>query len=317
MASKYDSMRLTTNGGIRYALMNGFPILSGSQDAMRATEKYLMRGRDVNAFMEESIPAPYVLFPYVIHPPRRRYPGTSVLITQDVTFEPHSKDLPGDPLLIDDLWYTDRTLHGETYSEFYEVTINYSTETIESTQGEDGKPDETKPETFLERSMNAGGEILGLDPTHTKVDEGVGFVENSDVVMRVAKVIPTIEWSMRWKYALRPNWEFIFETMGKVNDDDLDIFEGTAEQETVLFMGVSGQQQYIWNGLTQIASPWSLDFKFSQRFIREGLETKGWNHAFHHQKGWLPLRRASEGANDAVPLYDDADFLKLFQAAPT
>jgi hypothetical protein len=309
-------LNFATDGGIRYALMEGYPTITG-EDLMRtsAVEKYLMQSGDAAAFYRESFPPPELTGGYVDLPPRRRMPGSNFLITKRLNFEPFPKErttrfFAGAPVGTPD-----------PHSNLCLVTIDYET-MLES----DANPRQAnRPETFLERSMSAGGEFLMINPKKIDIaDVPVGQSAaqssnkeaNEDFLMPVPKSVVTAEWSCKWTYAISPDWAEIFAQLGTVNQTEFDFLEG-ASRETVMFAGVSGSQRYFWGGGDDPSSTtddweslWELEFKFSQRQINgaTGL-VAGWNHVWSpkKQKFIKPLLNGEE-------LYSQSNFLDLFKA---
>lgn len=315
MTGKISEARRSTAGGIPYKLVQGYPKISGDENGTTATEKYLIASSNVAAFYLESLPPPILFLNFFVLPARRRMPGTGFLITKRVDFEPHSGQLPGDPFLVD----PDKPA---SYDDLYAVTIQYET----MQESDDDERDETDPRTFLEHSINAGGEFLSIPSNKTTVDpkdvennaptsdeDGnplpAAEEPNEDRNMPILWQVPTLEHNLRWDFVLSPPWERIFKMMGTVNSQAVDLFFD-APAETVMFMGVSGSQTYLWDGASARVQPWKLDFKFSQRHIEENGFKYGWNHVYSPKKGqWVKVRRAN-----GLPLYQSENHLDLFKA---
>jgi len=292
-----------TAGGIPYTLMEGYPKISGEDGKTSATEKYLIRAADVAPFYAESLPPPAIVLGNPTLPARRRMPGSSVLITKTLSFEPQTGTLPGDP------FGADSGAPDKTYDPLYVVTIGYET----SPNDQNNEQDPNDPETFLEHSVSVGGEFLNIPPTKTTTTSGaLGYTEGTKLANRdqqhpLLKMIPLIEHQLKWKFCLAPNWPRIMEMLGKVNDRDETLFLG-AKEETVCFMGVSGNRVYSWDGASLAVAPWSLDFRFSQHQVHEDGHYYGWNHAYIPQYGeWRRLYRAG-----GKPLYEKANLRTLF-----
>ena len=220
------------------------------------------------------------------------------------------------------------------------MTMTITFKTMQET--DDEEPDEGNPETFLEHSVNAGAEYLHIQPKAIEVSEktvdgsqnqpfqhppGPDGQEpdcnnapddkeaNKDPELAIYKVIPTIEHSLKWKFALNPSWTNIYRRLGTVNNSVIKMFN-YAKKETVLFTGVSGQRSYRYfnsrAGGSLSVTPWSLDFKFSQRSVYEGGNIYGWNHVYSPSKQkWVrPIRPR----DNCKPLFEASDFLKLFRS---
>lgn len=303
-----------TTSGIPYAVMAGFPRIFG-EDLLttKTVEKYIIRSSDAAAFYTESFPAPVIQGDFITLPFRRRMPGSGFFITKTVEFGPFREERTWDPLGFD-------PENEEKHDEFCMVTINYET-MLES----DANPrDPEKPETFLDRQMNAGGEFLTINPKKTAVADvpigteatGSDGEPNKDMLMPIIKAVPIQEWTMRWNFAVAPNWEKLIGQLGTVNDDEY-VFLENAEVETVLYTGVSAAQTHSWTGRKDeeaeesTVTTWNLDLKFSQRRIEEADEVFGWNHVWSpdKQKFIKPLLGDRQ-------LYRESLFLDLFTADP-
>jgi len=309
-----STWRRTTNGGIPYKLMEGYPKINGSGDKVTAQEKYIIRSSDVNAFFIESIPAPVIILGTVTWPDRRRLPGAPILITKSLSFEPFNSTIPFDP------FDADSGAPDGTYDPFCAVQIDYETLQNESDQ----EQDPNDPETFLTHTVSATGEHLLIAPNNSTIQPGLEAGDDSTggqepIKSRtppIVKTIPTIEHGLKWKNVLAPKWDRIISYLGKINDR-IYVFSGAgsdselaAAKHCLMFRGVSGSQSYIWDGASAGVQPWSLDFKFEQREIDDGGKTYGWNHVFMPDRGdWVQLRRAN-----GELLYEDVDIKKLFTA---
>ena len=309
-ATDWTSTRLSTSGGIPYKKMAGSPTFSLSAESNTAQESYLIRASDLSAFYLESIPPPVAYFPWVTWPARRAMPGTSYFITKTINARPHTGDKAADPFGVDSGAPTDQYDREMVVDISYEVNMESGTER-----------DESNPVTFLEHSIQAGGETEAYGPNKMQVTTGTvlsrpnaaGWVTVADRKLPNTKTIPTVEHQLRWDYVLSPPWATIYSYLGTVNNATFAFFNN-ALRETVLFMGISGTQKYLWNGASAIVQPWSLDYRFSQRYIVENGNTYGWNHVYVPQKNeWMFVRRGA--AANANLLYEENDFAQLFRQA--
>lgn len=301
----YNTWRRETKGGIKYKLVEGFPKVSGDEEKTSGSEQYIIRARDLEDFFAEAMPPPMIVLGVPVRPPRRKMPGSDILVTKQVSFEPFTGSLPGDPFN-----YDEDAPEG-TYDELYRVTIQYET----SFDSESSEEDPDDPETFLEHSVTVGGEALLIPPQKLKASSadvkdqqgGTGSPVKSPQ-LPIVKQIPTIEHILKWKYCLAPNWDRIILALGKVNDKTEPLFFN-ANKECVMFMGVSGSRQYLWNGRTTRIAPWNLDFRFTHREIEEDGKVYGHNHVYIPETGtWKKIFRAG-----GKPLNLSTDLLRLFQ----
>ena len=292
-----------TTGGIPYALIEGYPKVGlDKENRITGEEQYIMHKSNVLLFMLEAKPPPVISGGSLISMQGRFMPGAPYLMTESVSFEPWSGDLPVN--------MGGYVFAGDSYVK---VAIKYTTTTPEH--------DETDPESFLEHSLQLSGEYLTVEPTKTKIKKDGGvegtpegypedFEPNPDPLQPITKIIPTIEHTLTWPQVINVDWQQIFDTLGKVNSKKIGLFFD-AEVETVLFMGVSGNQEYIWDGQEATIKPWKLDFKFTQRRIEENGNIYGWNHILSPKKQtWVRVQRG--GAD----LYQQIDHSLMFRPKP-
>jgi len=307
-------LNLTTSEGISYALVQGFPkIDSDSLGVITAQEEYIIKASDWIAFYLESIPPPEVLLTNIVTPNRRPMPGASFYITSALSAEPFSGQLPADP------FSAHATATAGTFDEHMRVRITY--ETVKQSVTE---PNPTDAETFLERSISTNAEFLYIPSKKTtQADIALGQSSNvvgspnKDSLMPISKVLPGMDFNYRWNFVMRPHWANIMNLLGHVNSTVSKTFFN-AEQETVMFMGVSGSQKFLWDGATTVIEPWSLDFKFSMKRVRENGVTYGWNHVWSpDSQRWMKLLRSTA---PSLPLQESSNFehptTGLFVAGP-
>lgn len=326
MVAQHETFRLETAGGIEYDRVEG-PTLSIRRDEERVVETVRIRASNVLAFRLEAMPPPIFLFNDSAIAPYRRLPGAEWYVAESLEFRPQTQDLPADPFGVDG------DAPSDTYNDFYLCTITYRP-WLES---QDEPRDTNDPQTFLEVEKTAGAQFLSIPPTNSEVQEidslgrlpdGATSDEdtapklvNKDLQHGMTMVIPTVEYTLTWPLVLNPPFELIERTMGKVNNAALPIFDNSP-RETVLFMGYSARQRFVWDGATARAQPWEVQYKFSKRAINRRGKTMeenndgrvfGWNHEFSPTIGDWVLISVGNGNK----LHDSADFLQLFQAVGT
>lgn len=158
-----DEAYETTEGGLKYRLQAGFPVIQSNQESTEIREQYMMKASDAQAFFAESFPPPAIINNIAWLPNTRRMPGTEVFATRSVEFRPWSEELSWDPFS----QYDDN----ESMDKEIRVDITYSNE-LGSTGGNDGGRDPNDPTTFLERSIRAGGQWLSLPPQKVRLQRG-------------------------------------------------------------------------------------------------------------------------------------------------
>jgi hypothetical protein len=315
MSSLLSTARLETVGGIPYKLVEGYPKFTFSENKSKATEKYIVASNQLGAFYTESFPSPFVLGGFIDLPPRRYMPGAPWMVTKEIQAEPHTGDLPGDPLL------TDTPAPAGTYDTEYMVTIMYEAK-LES---EDDQRDPRDPITFLERSISIGGEFISVPPQKTKhaeadvgQDPQEGASEGTtEPQLPIVKTIPTGQLQYKWSYVLQPNWTDIWGYLGKVNNSKEEVFFDL-EKECVMFLGVNGNQKFLWNGSSVRVQPWDLTFNFSVKRVEERKKVYGWNHVWIPKKQeWRKLLRLipdGSGGTTEAELHERVDLMELFKA---
>lgn len=302
MVQPYETWRLSTDGGIRYALVTGPKLHFEDLDKASADERYLLRAQDVQPFYQESLPSPYVFQDTIVLPTRRKLPGVEGgFYTQAIEFSPINDDRPGDPFDYDD------SAPANTYEPYYWADIHYEVLPV---------PDTTDPDSFLDQSFSGSLEVLTINPKKTTIETGAqaggGGVaanqkSNADGLMPIQKYQPIGQLQLRWKYVLDPDWAYIFSLLGAVNSLARPLFLNS-EPDTVMFSSVSGSRQYLWYGSTVLVQPWSLDFTFSFKRVAEGGNVYGWNHVWSpDEQQWVLLLRANN-----LVLHPRLDLLTLF-----
>jgi hypothetical protein len=307
----FDNVRLSTVGGIPHKVVEGVTF-AGDEESLTAELGLVILASQFEDFLEEMFPTPIVLGDLVTIAPRMYLLGAPYLRLKSFQTSVVIPGKPMDPLGVDP------NAPDGTYGSLMRIDLSFAT----MNEDDENEPDEGDPTTFLEHSVNAGAEYLHIAPKKIFVSEedvdsyNPGGLPpdaeaNKDPKLGMYKLIPTIEHSLKWKFALNPPWTTIYETLGKVNRSAIPLFKN-AKRHTVLFTGISGQQNYRFFRRRAVASPWSLDFKFSQRYIKEGNKHYGWNHVYSPRTNkWVIPIRTNDG-NKA--LYEVADFLDLFKS---
>lgn len=276
-----------TSKGLFYRQMPGYPKIKLSTTTATAQEQYMMKWNNLEDFMDESIPPPLMMGDQIIHINRRRFPKDLSLVTEDVSVEPWDSETTGeDPNVPSGKWMR--------------VNINYKVPEIPDHEEED----EDDPETFLTKRMSIGAEFLTLPPKGVKIGSNSGSstatIANKAADLPITKLIPTAEITLSWKFVIQPPFKTILNMVGTINSGNfLD-----CPEETLMFLGVDATQELT----TQGAKPWTIDYRFSARLVKQGGGTVGWNHTYSPDKQqWVVLGMKGK------KLYDTANFKKLFR----
>lgn len=304
----FDNVRLVSPGGIRHKVVDGVT-MSGDEESLTAELGLVIQTSDWEEFLEEMFPTPVFIGDLVSLAPRLYLANAPYLRLKSFRT---SAVIPGKPM---DIFNADPNAHDDTYGTLMRVDLSFAT----MQEDDENPPDEGNPESFLEVSLNAGAEILQIPPSNLlKVSErdlegsqNQPYTSNEDKALAAYKLIPTVEWSLKWKFALNPDWDTIFDLLGCVNSTRLSLFKN-ARAETVLFTGISGQRSFRYFRRRAIASPWNLDFKFSQRHLLYFGSSFGWNHVYSPKK--KKFVKLGMGIDGTSPIYQGADLMRLFRA---
>jgi hypothetical protein len=204
------------------------------------------------------------------------------------------------------------------YSPAVLVTVNYGTNFDSQFKSARTSGD---PRSFLEPAFSATVEMLSvyLNRNTKTVNEGVtstptlaGGTQPKELSAPMVKLIPIVERTYRWGWALDPDFTAIFACLGTVNQTELLYVPG-AKSETVLFVGLSGKQTYRLSNGSLLISPWDLEYKFVQRQLVDGGKTIGWNHVYvpDNQRFERLYREKADGTK--ANLYELNNFTDLFK----
>jgi hypothetical protein len=317
-----STKRLSTEGGIRYALMEGYPKFGiALNGASTAQEVYRIDASDVADFVAEVVPAVEVIDDRIIIPPLRPLPGDDSFVPKRLELEPFDLTRPADPFSMDP------TAPDGTYGSEYRVTIEYETNV---NSGEDQDRDDEEPETFLERSIRSSMEVLTIPPAGVeaaetpeegtpeyyavaKANAGKLQASNTNISMFVA----VNEFSFRWRRVIRPHFSNIFATMGCTNAA-VYTWLLNAPAGTVLFAGMNASQEFQTFGTRQIVQPWQIDLRFLHKQINQDGKRYSWNEAFNPAPGKgifeTIFRRGASGGLSV--LHPPANFNLMFLPGP-
>jgi hypothetical protein len=325
-AANLASARLTTDGGLPYTLLEGFPRGSVETNGPSgAQEQYRIRASDLEDFIAEIVPPMEIIDSKVVIPPLRAMPGAPYLIPSKVSFEPFNPTLPCDP------FGQDSSAPAGTYVDDIRLTIDYET-SIASNEDEDR--DDADPDSFLEQSVRSSLEVLNIPASGTVVsdvednpyEEGTGDYYTFARQQAEKPKAPTTdirlmvcinEFSFKWKRVLRPNFSNMFSLMGTTNNA-VHTWLLNAPKTTVMFLGISGSREFQSAGTRTIVKPWSLDLRFAHKQINHDGKIYSWNHVFDPSPGVgkfvAVFRSGSSGAGSLM--HPAANFNLLFAPGP-
>jgi hypothetical protein len=262
-----STWRLATVGGIPLKVKQRSGDFSMEQAS--AQETCIIRASDLLNFVQESFPVPFTWFGGLFHPRRRYMPGFPAMITTSISWKGLTEGLPVDP------FSADAAAPDDTYQDFVELTINYST-----SPWNDQECNPNDPKTFLEISGDASGEFISIPSRGDNWWYNQGFDASNpagnflDEPAR-EKDLPTtiteseIEWSVRWSQV--PHSFFngtvidrLRTRLGTVNSTEMSLFYD-APIDTVLFIGFAMRFQYTWRSGLSGNPPVELELKFLER----------------------------------------------------
>jgi len=273
---------LSTPGGIKYKLVEGYPKGSFEDETASIEEQYIIRANQLNAFIAESFPSTLVMGGQWFFRGKRVCPHHNRLYTKRVAFEPFDETRPCDPF----------NVHGAdvaTYSENLKLTISYSVD-------EDQESEDNNNESFLTVTADTGGEWLVVDAAEDAVWAGEGAWEGLDeeteeFQLPASQLVPKTQWNVKWpKFPNSVLPDMVTrcrKAFGKVNSEAMPLFQD-AVAATILFTGFSYSQEYSWKEGPAV----SFDMSFDEKFIEDGNvfdEDVTHQHTYRPGKGFQKL----------------------------
>lgn len=334
MSGNLATSLLRTPGGVSYSIKAGPYTHTDLNGKTTMRMEYLVDATAYLFFLEELLPTPRKIKgddgSLLALAPSWKLPNdtgkTRFFAAESVDSEPFSDEKPTDLYLADPrASVLNSTLpnifNSGPYTPYVLVTVTYATNFESQFNAVRTNAD---PRKFLEPSFNATVEMLAVYQNRgmKTVDEGVsssptmaGGTQIKELTAPTIKLIPIIERSFRWGWALDPDFTTICALLGSVNRTSLPWIPG-AQPETVLFIGLTGKQTYRMSRGNLLIAPWDLEYKFAQRQIVEGGITYGWNHVYSPDvRKFVRLNREVDGESDR-PMYKLDDFSGLFKIRP-
>lgn len=274
--------RRQTDQGVPYKLLEGSPNGVFSEDDVEITEEYIILAQDLPRFIIESF-SYYELgvgsYSYYVrlYRPARSCPGFGALVTRSVSFVPYPSDMPADP------FHTDaaKAVTG-TYTPYLKVTVTYSV----------GKSGDSEND-FVIISGNSTGEFLliptsgvGETPLRWEGTEAGGATFIKDVSLPITKVLPGMEWSLKFPRVPRVSLPGLVgiarSLMGKVNTESVTLIS-SVPKECLLFAGFSFTTKYNWREVLPMAE---IEFKLLEKqVVGTDNQPGGHNHFYNPETG--------------------------------
>jgi hypothetical protein len=301
-----------TPGGIPYAvLLTEYECISFGRQT--ATVDYRVYAEDAQDFVRELMPGPIQDQDLVRQPPYLSLGVPNHLKAEKASVKALSDDKPIDPFSLDQ---ARSAVSEETYGTYARVSVSYGTN-LNSFYQSDRSSDH--PEDILEPTFN-----LSVDTLAVLVNKGMFFARSGQpedaspikaLSAPIAYHIPNNELSFKWPWALNPDFDKIIALVGTLNRNGV-IFLDDAPTETVMFLGISGKQEYHHFEADAAIRPWVLEYKFARRHLIDGDVVCGWNHFYNPERQQFETLFRQTGDHALEPLYSTGDFLDLFKAAP-
>lgn len=314
--------------------VNGFPYrivnTSGEfneEGASSVKLTILMEARNVFKYAEELFPDPIFTGAFFVPPPSQRHPTLPQFGARKMAWKRHVEGLPIDPFDTDPEALTDPAL-ASTYGTVCELTITYDTGSANGDS--DNNSDNDNPETFLEISSSATGDIISANAPNGEYDQVPEQDQNQqqlqDTTNRrptipITVEVPQIEWTARWPRVPQSLWREAIvyrlrSMLGKVNKFTVPWLY-SAPPETLLFVGWGHKEQYTWRAGYARFPFITVDMKFVEKNIVFGFDITGFprsyghNHVWKDGTGWTKLKHDGENY-----IYRETDYIQLFNTGP-
>ena len=227
--------------------------------------------------------------------PGANYPGKPAVSAVSLRYEPFDPDTPDLKML------SDLSEELNSYSgSFARAVVDYKTTT--SRDRTDGP--ENEDDTHLTYRMLYGADEQTVGPGGWSWDDSSAALPDDQVLV---KRIPITEHHVTWHQVINPPWQTIRDLQGTVNNAEFL----SCPAETLLFEGADANKLFragFEEGPSQFC--WQIRYVFRERAIKHAGGVHGWNHLYRESPaGWERI------TNGTAFMYDQADFLPLFQSA--
>lgn len=313
-----SSWRLQTPGGIKYRRYKHKGKVTW--ESVQATEVYIIRCSDLQAFIRELFPAPQIVngIPIYTYTPMQ---GSMRISATSIEWDEFDGQLAIDP------FGADSNAPAGTYADICKVTVSYDDSADKPGNNTNpGEIDQTDPTTFLQISANATGEFLHV-PTpsnYSWVNADGQTEQNAALNAPTDLIVPEIEWNLSWP---RVNHYFFENTfidrlrsiLGKTNSESYDLLYG-ALPDTLMFVGWSmvEERQFLFNdeinNVELVRNPLRIDMKIIEKKVPY-VDANGEDQIAGHQHFWRPgvgWQRLVKSLAPTDYIYERYNFNDLF-----
>ena len=310
MPEDLSNARLSTTFGTKYSAIAGPQAEFGPYGEIRnLVVDYRLESDDVLEFLDEMFPCPEKKGDVVsLRQGGILHTRKEVFLATAVSLRSFNESKPWNFIGLDT----------KAPAGTYESDVIASVTFLPTINSYNGKLIRTnkEPEFIVEEKFSATVEMLAVQPNKNIT---LGGEQPKDLSIPLVKLIPIVEMSYRWDWAIDPDFDTITSVIGKVNVQTEEKFLGKPKPGTVLFLGYQATPRYHYTTKFESTEKvWTIEYKFAKRLISEEGETYGWNHAYDTVKGkFVSVKRKVEGAADR-DLYAATSFAaQLFKVINT
>jgi len=236
--------------------MGGSPTFEFSQKGSTSTLDILIHPSSLIAMLNN-------LFPPMVgthQPLGLSHPDASYLYPETVSVSPFPKDLTHG--------------HGPPDAQAPKLRCKIKYKTTE-------RNDDDEPGTLVTHTIDVGGDFLTLPGHGLKWKGESQAVQEEDI--QAGKIVPQMEHQLSWDDVSTVPYSAIRNCIGCVNNSS---FFGAA-RETMLFCGANIERSVLTDG----TASYKIDYKLSERVLRQGSTSVGWNHFYRPGTGnWEKLQ---------------------------
>lgn len=307
---------------VAFRELGGSPRESISASGFKAERRFIVAWADRLSFVLELLGASSV---YGGTEPST-YPAFPGTVVEDIQIEPFMGQEDKATYQV----FTDLSVGINSYA-YALVTAKYTPVEMESGTGggqsETNDPDkpETDPETYLTRSVKAGGEFMLLPASGLKGEDGdsaVGVPQETDPPVdpdaRIVRFVSTQEITWTWAKVASPPYKWLDSLRGHVCSGRWPTKSLYHPAETLLYMGYDLEQEkrYYPPGYTgKRTDTYKLTITLKSKRIVYNNKTYGWLHAYRskptNKAGFY--RPVDQNGKTNYPTATPAQFDNLFK----